>query len=182
MGGGTPLALAVEELSQEAYRAYGDVVQSGGGPAPAVACNGGTAMRSNFVAGLSNLRDGARPNVAVFRTEPRPERPIRQAVVERHAFSTQMFIPMTVSRYLVVVALPDRAKEGAPPDWGTLRAFLARRDQGVTYHAGTWHAPMITLDAAADFAMLVWEDGSAGDCEVVPIEGGPISISIPAAE
>jgi ureidoglycolate lyase len=70
---------------------------------------------------------------------------------------------MVVSRYLVCVA-PTRA-DGAPELDG-LTAFLCGPGQGVAYAPGTWHHPMVALDTLAEFSMLAWEDGSAGDCEV----------------
>jgi ureidoglycolate lyase len=33
-----------------------------------------------------------------------------------------------------------------------LRAFLCRGDQGINYHRGTWHHPMLALDRACEFA------------------------------
>ncbi|KAL2115559.1 hypothetical protein VTJ04DRAFT_9814 [Mycothermus thermophilus] len=94
------------------------------------------------------------------------------AVLERHPFTTQTFIPLTFdpnAHYLVIVAptLPatgqDTAEFAVPaqlpsstsyprplpgaglPDLRKLRAFVARADQAVTYGAGTWHAPMVAL-------------------------------------
>jgi ureidoglycolate lyase len=33
-----------------------------------------------------------------------------------------------------------------------LRAFLCRGDQGINYHRGIWHHPMLALDHACEFA------------------------------
>lgn len=92
-------------------------------------------------------------------------------LLERHLYSTQAFIPMTCSkvrariayilrhikymlvltlfsvmqRYLVVVALNDPKTD--KPDLSTLAAFVAARNQGITYYPGVWHHPMIALDA-----------------------------------
>ncbi|KAL3901038.1 MAG: hypothetical protein SGCHY_000916 [Lobulomycetales sp.] len=52
------------------------------------------------------------------------------------------------------------------PDPTTIRAFVARGDQGINYHAGVWHHPIISLlpDRNLDFLCVVHEDGSPEDC------------------
>ena len=113
------------------------------------------------------------------------------ALLERHPYSSQLFVPLNAPRrYLVVVALPaaeppgvDVRREGAaPPDMTTLRAFMARRDQGVNYAAGVWHHPLAALDDATDFACVVYEDGSPDDCHVLAMgdvgPGAPVVVRI----
>ena len=101
-------------------------------------------------------------NVSVFRCAPRTRWPLAVELLEKHPESTQVFVPMNARRYLAVVALG-----GDRPDLATLAAFVATGAQGISYHAGVWHHPMIALDSEVDFTCLVWEDGSPGDCTVV---------------
>ncbi len=199
------MSVAAEPLTADAFRPYGQVVAAcpgaaGGGGGSA---NQGTASRFDRLATLRNGRPGvAGANVCVFRSAPRalepPPRPrppptppagasavgagtFRVRLLERHAHSSQMFVPMRArAPWLVVVALPRpvargvdaRAAGAAPPDRATLRAFLCRADQGVNFRAGVWHHPLIALgDAPVDFACVVFEDGTADDCHVV--EMGP---------
>ncbi|KAK9469332.1 ureidoglycolate hydrolase [Lipomyces arxii] len=92
-------------------------------------------------------------------------------VLERHPFSTQTFLPMgclaeDVS-YLVIVA--EKSADGLP-DLNTVKAFVAKGNQAVTYSAGTWHAPMVSLKEVIDFAVLINENGVADeDCQEVYI-------------
>ncbi|KAI1188129.1 ureidoglycolate hydrolase [Nemania serpens] len=117
-------------------------------------------------------------------------------VLERHPFTTQTFIPLTADgtkRYLVVVAPtldPTSEDEDLPvpdegeivglqrpglPDLTGLTAFVATGEQGVTYGAGTWHAPMIALgppDSTVDFVVVQFaNDVPVEDCQEVAIEG-----------
>jgi ureidoglycolate lyase len=152
--------IAAVPLTAAAFAPFGRVVSAG--LQPGSSANQGTAVRFDFCAELISTRPHSRPNLAVFRSVPK-SLPHEVALLERHPCSTQVFIPMVVSRYLVCVAptLPDGG-----PDLGGLKAFLCAPGQGVAYAPGTWHHPMVALDAPGEFAMLAWEDGGALDCEV----------------
>ena len=165
-------------MSRDAYLLYGDLISARADVAP-VAANLGTAQRFNWLGELSNLRpDGARANLCLFRSQPFPAAEFPVRLLERHPFSTQVFIPINCSRhYLIVVALGG----DAGPDLLTLRAFLVGREQGITYRPGVWHHPLIALDRETDFACVVWEDESRGDCEVRKL-GETIAIALSGRE
>lgn len=155
--------LLSEPLTPEAFAPFGDVLWAGRGEG--ASANQGTAVRYNWAAALESRRAHAKPNLAIFRSDPQTL-PFTVKLLERHPSSTQVFLPLVCSRYLVVVA-PTLAS-GAP-DVSALRAFLCGPGQGINYACGTWHHPMIALDAPAELAMLAWEDGTQGDCEVRPL-------------
>lgn len=167
-----PRVLA-EPLTQVGYAPYGDVLSADRSDVAAKPANQGTAERRDFLTELVSLRPGATLNVCSFRCAPRLDWPMRLALLERHPGSTQAFVPMNARRYLALVALGDDA-----PDLSTLRAFVATGTQGVTYRPGVWHHPMIALDARIDFTCLVWEDGSAGDCDVRPLADAGIEVAL----
>jgi ureidoglycolate lyase len=157
-----PAEIAAEPLQREAYGPYGDVVAADRQLA-STSANAGTATRYDRLAAFENRRPGsALPNLCVFRVQPFAGKPFIIRVLERHRHSTQVFIPMAgAERYLVIVC------EGREtPDLRTLKAFVARTGQGVTYRPGIWHHPLIALDQPTDFACLVYEDGTLDDGEV----------------
>lgn len=158
--------LAAEPLTPEAFAPFGRVVSAG--LQEGASANQGTAVRYDHCTDLLSTRPGAKPNLAVFRSVARAL-PFDVVLLERHPCSTQVFLPMLVSRYLVVVA--PTAADGGPALSG-LRAFLCQPGQGVAYAVGTWHHPMVALDAPGEFAMLAWEDGTALDCEVRRLDRG----------
>lgn len=157
-----PLEIAAEALQREAYRPYGDVVAADP-RLPSTSANAGTALRYDHLGTLDNLRPGkAPPNLCVFRVQPFTGNPFVIRLLERHRHSTQLFVPMAGGeRYLVIVCEGKDA-----PDFCTLKAFLARTGQGITYRPGIWHHPLVALDQSTDFACLVHEDGTGDDCEV----------------
>lgn len=161
------MSVVARALTAEAYAPFGGVIEADPGAPPA---NQGTARRRNRVVDVASTRADAPLNVAVFRCAPR-QLPFSIRLLEKHPCSTQAFVPMAATRYLVVVARGDDT-----PDLGTLRVFVASGRQGISYHPGIWHHPMIALDAETDFACLVHEDGSADDCVEWPLPE-PIEIT-----
>jgi ureidoglycolate lyase len=124
---------------------------------------------------LVNQRPGARTSLSVSHLAPIAQLPLRAELFERHLFSTQTFLPLTVTRYVVIVA-----PAGAGPNAAQARAFVGRAGQGVSYHAGTWHHGMTVLDAPAAFAVLMWRDGTSGDEEFVSLPAA-LTIHVPDA-
>ncbi|MBE2250834.1 MAG: ureidoglycolate lyase [Myxococcus sp.] len=150
--------LRAEPLTVEAFAPFGDVICAG--LRQGATANQGTATRFDWCAELVNARPGAKANLSVFRSVAR-QLPFTLELLERHPFSTQAFVPMVCARFLVCVA-PTLADGG--PDVSGLRAFVCLPGQGVNYRVGVWHHPIVALEADADFVMLAFEDGSAGDC------------------
>lgn len=160
----SPSVVRARPLTVEGFAPWGDVVSAG--LRAGSAANQGTAVRFDRCARLSSTRPGAAPNLAVFRSAPQPL-PLTVRLLERHPCSTQAFLPMRCARFLVIVA-PTRP-DGAP-DAARLEAFVCGPAQGINYHPGVWHHPIVALDAPADFAMLAWEDGGAEDCVEHPLD------------
>ncbi len=161
--------MRAEPLTPEAFKPFGQVV--GTGFAKGSEANQGTALRFDFAAQLVNLRTHARANLCAVRAQPQAL-PLKVKLLERHPHSSQAFLPMQCSRLLIVVA--PTAADGSP-DLKGLRAFIGRPGQGINYAPGVWHHPMAVLDTPAELAMLVWEDGSKGDCEERPL-AAPVTI------
>ena len=115
---------------------------------------------------MQNLRSDADFQCYINHQTP-VELPHKIGVMERHRFSSQAFLPLNVSRYVVAVA---PSIEGDRPDTSQLRCFLATSEQAVNYRAGVWHIPLLVLDRAAQFAVLMWKDGSPDDEEFVTLD------------
>lgn len=167
------MPLPTKPLTQEAYQKFGDVIAPREDIEP-ILVNRGTAKRFNHVTRLENLRPAtAKPNLCLFSCQPIQTSLIEIKVLERHPFSTQVLIPIKGSaRYLAIVCL---GKE--EPDLKTLKVFVVRDSQGITYKPGVWHHPICVLDQPTDFACLVWEAGTEEDCETKTLTT-PISLSL----
>lgn len=143
-------------LTAEAFAPFGEVLEAPSEPG-----------RRYFDEALGNARAHARTSLSLARVPPTPERPLVARQMERHAFSSQSFVPLGTARWLVIVA--PHGRDGKP-DAAAARAFVAGPGQGITYRADVWHHPLTVLDAGAVFAVLMWRDGSSGDEEFVDVE------------
>jgi ureidoglycolate lyase len=160
-------------LTREAFREFGDVVIAERADITPIMVNFGTAARRNDAGGLVSTRSHAKPNLATFVCKPWSRFPVLAESMEKHPCSSQLFVPMKVERYLVVVAPGDEA-----PDPAGLKAFIAVPGQGVIYGANVWHMPLITFGSSpAEFVMFVWEDGTREDCIVARLPE-PIEIDV----
>jgi len=172
MAGALPRRIDAPLLTREAFLPFGDVVLADRADITPVMVNFGTAARRNHAGSLENKRPHALPNLASFCCEPWSRFPVIARSMEKHPCSSQLFVPMKVERYLVVVAPGTDA-----PELDGLRAFVALPGQGVIYGPGVWHMPLIVFDTPAEFVMFVWEDGTPEDCVVAKL-AEPVEISL----
>ena len=95
--------------------------------------------------------------------------------VERHPHSAQVFLPVDVSRYLVVV-MPS-ASDGSP-DVSRACCFELPGTVGVIYRRDVWHAGMMVLDRPGSFAVLM-SRGAQDDDVFLPIPAITLAPALP---
>ncbi|KAG0653834.1 Ureidoglycolate lyase [Monosporozyma unispora] len=172
-----------EPLSRASFQPYGSVIC----PDDEVGllndqyrnANQGTAVKLINVCNIvrDEVHGGSTPNLNLFRCFSNPElqkcslqdtsSSLNHAIkiLEKHPFSSQTFLPLGGATqeyaYLIVVALPSQNGHGKDlgPDLSTLKAFICKGNQAVTYGKGIWHAPMIVVGKRdyIDFAVLIYE-------------------------
>ncbi len=170
-------SLSAEPIDPARYAPYGAVV-SARAREDARSANHGTALAWDALATLESLRgEQARATASLFRCRGFTESVLEVRLLERHPDSTQMFVPMRAGRYLVVVAL------GADqPDLATLAAFVVAGPRAITYAPGVWHHPMVALDVETDFVNLLFQDGTARDCDERLYDRVVAQVGIPARD
>ena len=162
--------LTIEPLSSEAFKPFGDVIEA----RDAVRhfpINDGYAERYHDLARVDVSSGGGHALINIFRAKPR-SLPFELRLLERHPLGSQAFVPLSPLPYLVVVA-----PIAAEPDLKDVRCFQAAPGQGVNYARGTWHHPLIALQAPCDF--LVVDRGGPADeanCDVYPLSGSSLWI------
>lgn len=169
MGG---LQLVVEALTADAFAPFGDVIEARDGVRHHP-INAGYAERFHDLGRVDVAAEGGRVLLNIFRAKPRAF-PVHIDLVERHRLGSQAFVPMAGQRFLVVVAQP-----GPAPGAAQLRCFMAAPGQGVNCARGTWHSPLLAIDAGGDFLVVDrGGPGAAADCDVHPLPDGGAWITL----
>ncbi|WP_057833031.1 ureidoglycolate lyase [Colwellia sp. TT2012] len=151
-----------QELTAANFAAYGDVI-SVSESAEHFAINDGHTIRHHNLADVDVAEQAGKTLLNIFRSTPLAF-PLPVKMMERHPLGSQAFIPMGNHPYVVVVAPAGEL------DTAAIKVFLARSDQGVNYHKGTWHHFCLALNEVSDF--LVVDRGGEGDnCDVEKLDG-----------
>jgi len=155
------LSLRPEPLTSERFAPYGDVIESV--PDKVAAMNEARFQRFDDLCNI-DIASGGRVAVSIARCRAPTRLPLRLDMVERHPLGSQAFVPLTPCRMVVVVAPPGESV--AAED---LRAFVSNGRQGINYHRGTWHMPLIAFDAGQEF-LIVDRGGDEPNCEQHTLE------------
>ena len=145
--------LSVRPLTRDSFAPYGQVIEAGAGNNFLV--NDGTAMRFHDLAWVDVSLDHGRPCISIFRAQPR-KLPMQLTKLERHPLSSQAFVPMCQTRFLVVVATGGDSPENPV-------AFVSTSGQGINYDRGIWHHPLIALETETDF-LVIDRNGPGENC------------------
>lgn len=161
----SPCVIRSAPIERFAYQPYGDLIAADE-TRPFTSTNFGKAKRFDYLSDVSNLRPaGAKLNLCVFQCQG-VDLPLEIGLLERHSYSSQVFLPIGGNaKFLVIVCLGEER-----PDLSTLRAFRVLGGQGISYKPGVWHYPIMALEQPLDFSCLVFEDGSAADCQVLNLD------------
>ncbi|WP_415236681.1 ureidoglycolate lyase [Sneathiella sp.] len=149
------MTLQIRPLTKEAFAPFGDVISVRENDHFLI--NNGSTERYHDLAKVQ-LLNGGRALINIFRATPLTY-PLKITMVERHPLGSQAFVPMSGLPYLVVVA-----PAGEDVNSADLQAFYADRDQGINYHAGTWHHPVLALHEISDF-LVVDRGGDGENCD-----------------
>ena len=150
------IELQPEILTAEAFAPYGDVVES--------AASAAEEMNAESFERFDDLcqveAHAGRVAISIARCRIVTELPHEFAMVERHPHGSQSFVPLTPCRMMVVVA-----PAGAAPRADELRAFVSNGRQGINYHRGTWHMPLIAFDEHQEF-LIIDRVGDSPNCDL----------------
>lgn len=145
-------------LTRERFAPFGDVIAAS--PDARRAMNEARFERFNDLARLNiDPVSGGRVAVSIARCRAPTALPYRFDTIERHPLGSQAFIPLNGQRFIVVVA-----PAGESAEIGDLCAFATNGHQGINYHRGVWHMPLIALEAGQEF-LIIDRAGEGANCE-----------------
>ena len=130
-------------LTQAAFAGFGDIIALKDTPDTLI--NQGLCGRHHDLAKL-DFADG-RAGISLFDAVPR-RFPYQVDMLERHPLGSQAFLPLSLTRFLVIVAPNIGGKPGKP------LAFLTQPGQGINLHRGVWHGVLTPLEAPGLFAVV----------------------------
>jgi len=162
------LRLAAAPLTAAAFAPFGDVIEAEGRAQYPI--NAGTAQRYNDLAKVEVTAAGGRPLISLLKAEP-VSLPLRLRLMERHPLSSQAFIPLSSTPFLVIVAPPGAL------DTDRIRAYLSNGRQGVNYRTGTWHHPLVALEQTSEF-LIVDRGGEGDNCDEISLEDREIVVTL----
>lgn len=151
----TPLPLTAERFAQ-----YGNVVEAA--PASLAAMNEQRFERFDNLVGIDvDATNEGHVGVSIARCRTPTRFPYRIEMVERHPLGSQAFIPLQRFSFIVVVG-----PAGEAIDATDLVAFVTNGRQGINYHKGVWHMPLIALEAGHEF-LVIDRIGEGPNCDQV---------------
>jgi ureidoglycolate lyase len=148
--------LIIEPLSKEAFAPFGDVIETEGSEYFMI--NNGSTRRYHNLAEVETAQPDDKAIISIFSAEAL-EMPLTVRMLERHPQGSQAFIPLLGNPFLIVVA-----PVGDVPDSELVQAFLSNGKQGINYHRGVWHHPVLTIEKRDDF-LVVDRSGSGNNCD-----------------
>jgi len=133
-------------LTREAFAPFGQVLDVGDWPNH-YPINAGACERYHDLATAEAAGTDARVIMSIFRGKPYAF-PLTLAMMERHPYGSQAFMPLSPRRFIVVVA---HDADGAP---GEPQAFVTAPGQGVNYPRNLWHAVLTPIGEPQDFLVV----------------------------
>ncbi|HEY0287643.1 MAG TPA: ureidoglycolate lyase [Pseudomonas sp.] len=148
--------LIIEPLTKAAFAPFGDVIETDG--SDHVLINNGSTLRFHRLAEVETATPDDKAIINIFRADAL-QMPLIIRMLERHPLGSQAFIPLLGNPFLVVVA-----PCGDAPEPELTRAFITNGRQGVNYHRGVWHHPVLTIEKRDDF-LVVDRSGPGNNCD-----------------
>jgi len=151
------ISLKAELLTRERFAPYGDVIETSREPSDAM--NEARFERFDDLCRIDLVNDG-KVAVSIARCRTPTSLPLRLDMVERHPLGSQAFVPLSRCKMLIVVAPPEESVDAS-----ALCAFVSNGRQGINYHRGTWHMPLIAFEAGQEY-LIIDRGGKEPNCDM----------------
>ncbi|MFM2587682.1 ureidoglycolate lyase [Vibrio sp. TBV020] len=161
--------LAIEPLTKQSFAEFGDVIEVDNSDYFMI--NNGSTRRYHKLAKTDVQEQGGEAIISIFQATPLSY-PLTIEMLERHPLGSQAFVPLLGQPYLIVVA-----PKGDNPSLQHCRAFYSNGRQGVNYHKGVWHHPVLALTDQDQF-LIVDRGGEGHNCDEVFFEADLVSLHL----
>lgn len=161
--------IKIELLDKRTFAEFGDVIEVDNSDYFMI--NNGSTRRYHKLAEADVEEQGGRAIISIFQATPL-QYPLTIEMLERHPLGSQAFIPLLGQPYLIVAA-----PKGDNPSLANCRAFISNGKQGVNYHKGVWHHPVLALTDQDQF-LIVDRAGDGNNCDEVFFSEGLVQLSL----
>ena len=152
--------IKTELLTSENFKIYGEVIAPIG---DFKIINQGNSKKWNNLVEFDMFRNEGKVNLGILRTK---NIELSFSQMERHFFTSQIFIPLGGKRSLVAVA-PSSEKK---PDPNKVEVFLMEGNQGVSFYRKTWHHTLFPLEGKTEYVLIMRGGSFPPDVELVPFD------------
>jgi ureidoglycolate lyase len=157
-------------LTAGGFAPYGDLISTTGtGTEP---MNEARFMRFGNLATVDVDTNGD-VSIGIVQSRTPTSLPYAFDMVERHPHGSQAFVPLDRFPFVIVVGPPGETVEASD-----LVAFVTNGRQGINYHRGTWHMPLIALEEGQQF-LVIDRAPQDDNCEERVFDE-PLILAIPA--
>lgn len=150
--------LEIAPLTPESFAPFGDVIQTQ--TSEYFMINNGSTKRFHDLALVDVEDGGGRAILSIFEAK-RLDYPLEIQMMERHPLGSQAFVPLLGQPFLIVVA--PKTEQLDPSQ---IKAFYSDGSQGVNYHKGVWHHPVLALTDNDKF-LIADRKGNGKNCDEV---------------
>ena len=140
------MRLVCRALTPQEFSPFGAVIDTSSRVPELI--NEGTTRRYSDLASFDIGDQPSHPVIGVYLASSRSF-PLRIGTLERHQRASQLFMPLGMHRFVVLVAPGENE-----PDWKRVKAFLTSPGQGVCLARGTWHHGLVALADGDGFAVI----------------------------
>ena len=129
-----------KEITKENFSLYGDLITTKNKISEDI--NKNTTQSFFDLANIEILGEDNNARLNIFNTKKRIF-PLNIDMLEMHPLSSQVFLPLSKTDFIVLVAPTD-----IRPDLDKLEYFKISNGDGINFKSGIWHFPLISIQDA----------------------------------
>ncbi len=130
--------LFIKNINKENFSKYGQLISTKEIISKSI--NSDTTKSFYDLVNIEILGDNNQCRVNIFKTKKRIF-PLKIDMLENHPFSSQAFIPLQNTTFIVLVAPISKI-----PNLKLIEAFKVSSEEGINFKPKVWHFPLIALE------------------------------------
>ena len=130
--------LIIKEITNENFSIYGQLISTKNVKGEDI--NTETTKSFFDLADIKILGKNKQCRINIFKTKKR-QFPLEINMLENHPLSSQAFIPLQKTNFIVVVAPISNE-----PDINLIETFLVSPEEGINFKPQVWHFPLIASE------------------------------------